>query len=106
MKTIVHLQILCLGELSQVLYHGNGSVKGIATVDVGIAKDGSPKPSFARGMELHARLVLFGEGCHGSLAKKLYKNESFALRVNCQPQTYGIGLKEVRVLQIHIVISC
>lgn len=66
-------------------------------MDVGIAKDGSPKASFARGMELHARLVLFGEGCHGSLAKTLYSNEKFALRANCQPQTYGIGLKEVGV---------
>lgn len=82
-------------HLLQVLYHEDGGVKGIATVDVGIAKDGSPKTSFARGMELHARLVLFGEGCHGSLAKTLYDNEKFALREHCQPQTYGIGLKEV-----------
>lgn len=70
-------------------------MKGIATVDVGIAKDGSPKPTFSRGMELHARLVLFGEGCHGSLAKTLYNNERYKLRENCEPQTYGIGLKEV-----------
>jgi len=70
-------------------------VKGIATVDVGVAKDGSPKASFARGMELHAKVVLFGEGCHGSLAKTLYQNKNFDLRANCQPQTYGIGLKEV-----------
>ena len=79
----------------KVLYHDDGSVKGIATVDVGIAKDGSPKPAFSRGMELHSRLVLFGEGCHGSLAKTLYQNDSFKLRANCQPQSYGIGLKEV-----------
>jgi electron-transferring-flavoprotein dehydrogenase len=70
-------------------------VKGIASVDVGVAKDGSPKQSFSRGMELHAKLVLFGEGCHGSLAKTLYSNKDFDLRGNCQPQTYGIGLKEV-----------
>ena len=92
---------MCLTEdltalLFQVLYHEDGSVKGIATVDVGVAKDGSPKPSFARGMELHAKVVLFGEGCHGSLAKTLYQNKDFKLRENCQPQTYGIGLKEVR----------
>ena len=73
-------------------------MKGIATVDVGIAKDGSPKSSFARGMELHAKLVLFGEGCHGSLAKTLYQNKTFDLRANCQPQTYAIGLKEVSVV--------
>ncbi len=79
-----------------MLYHDDGSVKGIATTDVGVAKDGSPKSSFARGMELHAQLVLFGEGCHGSLAKTLYQNKTFNLRENCQPQTYGIGLKEVR----------
>lgn len=79
----------------QVLYHEDGSVKGIATVDVGVAKDGSPKQSFSRGMELYSKLVLFGEGCHGSLAKTLYHNKDFNLRANCQPQTYGIGLKEV-----------
>lgn len=79
----------------QVLYHGDGSVKGIASVDVGVAKDGAPKQSFSRGMELHAKLVLFGEGCHGSLAKTLYQNKDLNLRSNCQSQTYGIGLKEV-----------
>lgn len=79
----------------KVLYHDDSSVKGVATVDVGIAKDGSPKPTFSRGMELHAKLVLFGEGCHGSLAKTLYQNENFKLRANCQSQSYGIGVKEV-----------
>ena len=64
-------------------------------MDMGVAKDGSPKQSFSRGMELHAKLVLFGEGCHGSLAKTLYQNKDFNLRANCQPQMYGIGLKEV-----------
>lgn len=62
---------------------------------MGVAKDGAPKQSFSRGMELHSKIVLFGEGCHGSLAKTLYQNEAFSLRDNCQPQTYGIGLKEV-----------
>ena len=85
----------CILHLMKVLYHDDGSVKGIATVDVGIAKDGSPKSTFSRGMELHAKLVLFGEGCHGSLAKTLYQNEKFKLRANCQPQSYGIGVKEV-----------
>lgn len=48
---------------------------------------------FERGMELHAKVTLFGEGCHGHLAKSLYKQ--FNLRENCEPQTYAIGLKEV-----------
>lgn len=48
---------------------------------------------FERGMELHARLTLFAEGCHGSLTKQLMKK--FDMRQNCEPQTYGIGLKEV-----------
>lgn len=78
---------------SEVLYHEDGSVKGIATNDVGIAKDGSPKDTFERGMELHAKCTVFSEGCHGHLTKQLYKK--FDLRKNCQPQTYGLGLKEL-----------
>uniref|UniRef100_A0A8C9XBY8 Electron transfer flavoprotein-ubiquinone oxidoreductase n=1 Tax=Sander lucioperca TaxID=283035 RepID=A0A8C9XBY8_SANLU len=81
---------------AEVLFHEDGSVKGIATNDVGIAKDGSPKDVFERGMELHAKVTLFGEGCHGHLAKQLYKQ--FNLRENCEPQTYAIGLKEVWVI--------
>ncbi|XP_065059114.1 electron transfer flavoprotein-ubiquinone oxidoreductase, mitochondrial-like [Rhopilema esculentum] len=78
---------------SEILYHEDGSVKGIATTDVGIAKDGSPKDTFERGMELHAKCTVFSEGCHGALAKQLYKQ--FNLRENCEPQSYGIGLKEL-----------
>jgi len=78
---------------TEILYKEDGSVKGIATNDVGIQKDGSPKGTFQRGMELHARCTVFAEGCHGSLAKQLYKR--FALRENCQPQSYGIGFKEL-----------
>uniref|UniRef100_A0A4W4G7R9 Electron transfer flavoprotein-ubiquinone oxidoreductase n=1 Tax=Electrophorus electricus TaxID=8005 RepID=A0A4W4G7R9_ELEEL len=78
---------------AEVLFNEDGSVKGIATNDVGIAKDGSPKDVFERGMELHAKVTLFGEGCHGHLAKQLYKQ--FNLREGCEPQTYAIGLKEV-----------
>lgn len=78
---------------SEVLYHEDGSVKGIATNDVGIHKDGSPKANFERGMEFHAKLTLFGEGCHGHLAKTLFNK--FDLRKNAQHQTYGIGLKEL-----------
>ncbi|KAG7257863.1 LOW QUALITY PROTEIN: hypothetical protein CRUP_037343 [Coryphaenoides rupestris] len=82
---------------AEVLFHDDGSVKGIATNDVGIAKDGSPKDNFERGMELHAKVTLFGEGCHGHLAKQLYRQ--FNLRQNCEPQTYAIGLKEVWVIE-------
>uniref|UniRef100_W5MN83 Electron transfer flavoprotein-ubiquinone oxidoreductase n=1 Tax=Lepisosteus oculatus TaxID=7918 RepID=W5MN83_LEPOC len=78
---------------AEVLFHEDGSVKGIATNDVGIAKDGSPKDNFERGMELHAKVTVFGEGCHGHLAKQLYKR--FNLRENCEQQTYAIGLKEL-----------
>ena len=78
----------------EVLYHEDGStVKGVATNDVGVAKDGSPKDSFQRGMELHAKLTLFGEGCRGSLTKELF--EKLGLQDACEQQTYGIGLKEL-----------
>ncbi|KAI3638132.1 hypothetical protein MIR68_003743 [Amoeboaphelidium protococcarum] len=78
---------------SEVLYDDNGNVKGVATNDVGIARDGKPKDSFERGMEFHAKLSLFGEGVHGSLSKELINK--FDLRKDCQHQTYGIGIKEV-----------
>ncbi|PNF21740.1 Electron transfer flavoprotein-ubiquinone oxidoreductase, mitochondrial [Cryptotermes secundus] len=78
---------------SEVLYHEDGSVKGVATNDVGIAKDGSPKDNFERGMELLAKCTIFAEGCHGHLAKQLF--QKFSLREKCEPQTYGIGLKEL-----------
>ena len=78
---------------SEVLYHHDGGVKGVATNDLGIGRDGKPKDSFERGMEFHARCTLLAEGCHGSLTKQVSKK--FDLRRDCQPQTYGIGLKEV-----------
>lgn len=78
---------------AEVLYHEDGSVKGVATNDMGIAKDGSPKDSFERGMELHAKVTIFGEGCRGHLTKHLMSK--FGLNATCEPQTYGIGLKEV-----------
>lgn len=78
---------------AEVLYHEDGSVKGIATNDVGILKDGSPSENFERGMEFHAKHTIFSEGCHGHLAKQLYSQ--FNLRDQCEPQSYGIGLKEL-----------
>lgn len=78
---------------SDVLYNEDGSVRGIATNDVGIGKDGKPKSSFERGMEIRGKVVLFAEGCHGSLTKKLANK--FKLREGRSHQTYGIGIKEV-----------
>ncbi|PSN71915.1 electron transfer flavo protein-ubiquinone oxidoreductase [Corynespora cassiicola Philippines] len=78
---------------SEVLYNHEGVVKGVATNDLGIARDGSAKDSFERGMEFHARVTLMAEGCHGSLTKQLVKK--YDLRRDSQHQTYGLGIKEV-----------
>ncbi|KAI5811625.1 hypothetical protein DFH27DRAFT_597360 [Peziza echinospora] len=78
---------------SELLYNPDGGVKGVATNDLGIGRDGKPKDSFERGMEFHAKCTLFAEGCHGSLTKQVIKK--FDLRKDSQPQTYGLGLKEV-----------
>lgn len=77
----------------EVLYESDGCVKGIATNDLGIGRDGNPKSSFERGMEFHARVTLLAEGCHGSLTKQVMKK--FDMRRDSQPQTYGLGVKEV-----------
>ncbi|KAL3420774.1 electron transfer flavoprotein-ubiquinone oxidoreductase, mitochondrial [Phlyctema vagabunda] len=82
---------------SEVLYKSDGSVKGVATNDLGISRTGKAKDSFERGMEFHAKITLFGEGCHGSLTKQVIKK--FDLRRESQPQTYGLGLKEVWEVQ-------
>lgn len=80
--------------VSELIYNDNGTaVKGVATKDVGVARDGRPKQSFERGMEFHARQTVLAEGCHGSLTKKAMAK--FNLRETCSPQTYGLGLKEV-----------
>jgi len=78
---------------SEVLYATDGSVKGVATNDLGISRSGKRKDNFERGMAFHARLTLFAEGCHGSLTKQIIKK--FDLRRDSQPQTYGLGIKEV-----------
>lgn len=78
---------------SEVLYNNEGSVKGVATNDLGISRDGKAKDSFERGMEFHARCTLLAEGCHGSLTKQIVKK--FDLRRDCQHQTYALGLKEI-----------
>ena len=68
-------------------------VVGIATGDMGIGKDGQRTANFTPGVEIHARLTVFAEGVRGSLSKALI--EKFDLRKNAQPQTYGIGIKEL-----------
>jgi electron-transferring-flavoprotein dehydrogenase len=78
---------------TEVLYDDNGAVRGIATGDMGIAKDGSHKSSFTRGMELLGKYTLFAEGARGSLSKQLIAK--FALDANSEPPKFGIGLKEV-----------
>lgn len=78
---------------AEVLYHEDGRVKGVATGDMGVARDGSHKDGYTPGMELHAKYTLFAEGCRGSLTKSLEKQ--FDLRANSDHQTYGIGIKEL-----------
>jgi electron-transferring-flavoprotein dehydrogenase len=78
---------------AELLYNEDGSVAGIATGDMGIAKDGSVSERFTRGMELRGRYTLLGEGARGSLSKIAIRK--FALDQGREPQKYGIGLKEV-----------
>lgn len=78
---------------AEVLYDEQGAVKGIATGDMGIGRDGKPKDSFTRGMELLGKYTLFAEGARGSLTKQLINK--FALDAKSEPAKFGIGLKEV-----------
>ena len=78
---------------AELLSDDKGRITGVATGDVGVAKDGSEKAGFERGMELRAKYTFFAEGCRGSLSKQLF--ERFHLREDCDPQTYGIGIKEL-----------
>ena len=78
---------------SEVLYGDDGSVKGVATQDMGVARDGSRKGDYQPGMELHAKYTLFAEGARGHLTKQV--KSKFNLEAGCQPQVYGIGLKEL-----------
>ncbi len=78
---------------AEVLFNEDGSVKGIATGDMGINRQGEQKGSYEPGIELHAKYTLFSEGCRGSLAQQLI--ERFELDVDSEPQTYGLGIKEL-----------
>jgi electron-transferring-flavoprotein dehydrogenase len=84
---------------SEILYDGD-RVKGIATGDMGIAKNGSQKPSHQPGVELHATYTLFAEGCRGSLSEDLISR--YGLREKADPQTYGIGIKELWQVDPHM----
>ena len=78
---------------TEVLYNDDGAVRGIATGDMGVARDGSRKSSYTRGMELLGKYTLFAEGARGSLSKQL--NARFALDKTSEPPEFGIGFKEV-----------
>lgn len=78
---------------AEVLFDENGAVRGVATGDMGVGKDGQPTDAHQPGMELHAKYTFFAEGCRGHLGKQL--QEKFKLREGADPQVYGIGLKEL-----------
>ena len=78
---------------AEVLYNDDGSVKGVATGNMGVGKDGEPTENFQLGMELHAKYTIFAEGARGHLGKQLI--ERFKLDAGRDPQSYGIGLKEL-----------
>lgn len=78
---------------AEILYNEDGSVKGVATGDMGIARDGSKKPEYEPGLELHAKYTFFAEGARGHLTKQL--KPKFALDTDCDPQIYGLGIKEL-----------
>ena len=78
---------------AEVLFDENGAVMGVATGDMGVAKDGSHKGDYQPGMELHAKYTLFAEGARGHLTKRLKAH--FDLERDCEPQVYGIGIKEL-----------
>jgi electron-transferring-flavoprotein dehydrogenase len=78
---------------AELLQDDDGRVRGVATGNMGVTKSGEEGPNFQPGMELHAKLTLLAEGCRGSLAKVAM--ERFRLRDGVQPQTYGLGVKEL-----------
>lgn len=78
---------------AEILRNADGAMTGVATGDMGVGRNGKPKDSFTRGMELRGKYTLIAEGAHGSLTKQL--TPLFNLRAGCCPQKYGIGLKEL-----------
>jgi electron-transferring-flavoprotein dehydrogenase len=78
---------------AEILYTEDGKVRGVATGDMGIGKNGEKTARYQPGIELHAKYTIFAEGCRGHLGKRL--EERFKLREDAAPQVYGIGLKEL-----------
>ena len=78
---------------AEILFGEDGSVKGVATGDMGIARDGTHRPDYQPGIELHARYTFFAEGARGSLTKELTR--IFDLRKDSGPQVFGLGVKEL-----------
>jgi len=78
---------------AEILYNEDGSVKGVATGNMGVKRDGEPGPDFQLGMELHAKYTFFAEGSRGHLGKQLMAK--YDLNKDADPQTYGIGIKEL-----------
>jgi len=78
---------------ADIVYHEDGSVKGIVTGDMGVGHDGQPTANYTPGMELHAKYTLFSEGCRGHLGKRLMAR--FKLNQDAEAQHYGIGIKEL-----------
>ena len=78
---------------AEILYKDDGSVKGVATGDMGIDASGEQKSSYEPGFEFHARYTILAEGCHGHLGKEIIGK--FELDKDCDPQHYGLGIKEV-----------
>lgn len=78
---------------ADAVFNGAGAVAGVRIGDMGIAKDGSHKPGYTQGIDILATLTVLAEGCRGSLSKRLIAK--YALDKDCDPQTYGIGLKEL-----------
>jgi electron-transferring-flavoprotein dehydrogenase len=79
---------------AEILFKGDDKVvRGVATGDMGVARDGTHKPDYQPGLELHAKYTLFAEGARGHLSKELIR--LFDLRADCDPQIYGLGIKEL-----------
>ena len=78
---------------AEILFHDDGRVKGVATGDMGVARDGTHKPDYQPGLELHAKYTFFAEGVRGHLSKEIIRQ--FDLAQDSQPQVYGLGVKEL-----------
>ena len=78
---------------AEVLYDDKGAVRGVATGDMGVGRDGRPTDQYQPGIELRGKYVFFAEGCRGHLGRQLM--ERYGLNANSDPQVYGIGLKEL-----------